>query len=209
MGDWPRRITNDRKEAEMARDSERASDEEIINWYWNREEKAITKTDIKYGQFLFQMAYRILHDRMDSEECKNDTYLGIWNTIPPARPAVFPAFIAAILRRIAINRYRERRAQKRIPSELTLALDECEGLLFEEETADSRYDAKEIGRLLSRYVGELSERQRYIFIERFYMAEPVKNITDDLGIGAATVYRELEKIKEGLKTYLEKNEVYL
>ncbi len=193
----------------MKHSEKQASDEEIIELYWKREEKAIRETDIKYGHFLFRMAYRILCDRLDSEECKNDTYLGIWKAIPPARPVVFPAFIAAILRRIAINRYWEQRAQKRIPSEFTLSLDECEGLLSDGETADSRCHAKELGRLLSRYVGGLSERQRYIFIERFYMIESVKNIADDLDIGTATVYRELERIKEDLKIYLAKNEVYV
>lgn len=65
------------------------ADEQIIELYWQREERAIQETDKKHGQFLFRIAYNILHDRLDCEECQNDTYLGVWNAIPPTRPTVF------------------------------------------------------------------------------------------------------------------------
>lgn len=72
-------------------------DKRIIELYWDRDETAIQETDNKYGKFLFKIAYNILNDRCDCEECQNDTYLGIWNAIPPTRPAVFPAFITQIM----------------------------------------------------------------------------------------------------------------
>lgn len=185
------------------------SDETIIEMYWQREESAIKETDIKYGQFLFRIAYGILHDRLDCEECQNDTYLGIWKAIPPTRPAVFPAFITRIMRRIAINKYKEKTSKKRIPSELTSSIEDCESTLASNDTVDSDLSAEEVGRIINDYVNELPERQRYIFIARFYMAESVESIADDLNIAMATVYRELDKIKQGLKLHLEKNEVYI
>ena len=90
------------------RQQEIIADEQIIELYWQREERAIKETDVKYGQFLFRIAYNILHDRSDSEECQNDTYLGIWNAIPPTRPVVFPAFITQIMRRTAIKKKQAR-----------------------------------------------------------------------------------------------------
>lgn len=185
------------------------SDETIIGMYWQREESAIKETDIKYGQFLFRIAYGILHDRLDCEECQNDTYLGIWKAIPPTRPAVFPAFITRIMRRIAINKYKEKTSKKRIPSELTSSIEDYESTLASNDTVDSNLSAEEVGRIINDYVNELPERQRYIFIARFYMAESVESIADDLNIAMATVYRELDKIKQGLKLHLEKNEVYI
>lgn len=65
------------------------ADEQIIDMFWNRNEKAIRETDNKYGRFLFRIAYNILNDRLDCEECQNDTYLAIWNAIPPNRPNMF------------------------------------------------------------------------------------------------------------------------
>lgn len=184
-------------------------DEKIIEMYWQREERAIKATDIKYGQFLYRIAYGILHDRLDCEECQNDTYWGIWKAIPPTRPVVFPAFITQIMRRIAINKYKEKTSKKRIPSELTATIEDCENILVSSDTADGKYAAEEIGRIINDYVNELPERQRYIFIERFYMVESVENIADDLNIAIATVYRELDKIKQKLKLHLEKNGVFI
>lgn len=100
------------------------ADEQIIEMYWQRNELAIQETDKKYGQFLFRIAYNILHDRLDCEECQNDAYIDTWNAIPPTRPIVFSAFITQITRRIALDRYKEKSRKKRIPSELTVSIED-------------------------------------------------------------------------------------
>lgn len=185
------------------------ADEQIIELYWQRDEAAIQETDNKYGQFLFRIAYNILHDRLDCEECQNDTYLGVWNAIPPTRLTVFPAFITQIMRRIAINRYKEKTSKKRIPSELSVSMDDMHETLHSGNTVEADYEAEEIGKLINDYVRDLSERQRYIFIDRFYLAESVEAIAADLSISVPTVYREIEKIKQGLKLHLERNDVFI
>lgn len=185
------------------------ADEQIIEMYWQREEKAIQETDKKYGQFLFKIAYNILHERLDCEECQNDTYLGVWNAIPPTRPTVFKAFITQIMRRIAINRYKEKSSKKRIPSELTVSIEDVNDALHSDETVEAEYVAEEVGKIINDYVRELPDRQRYIFIDRFYLAESVETIATDLSISVPTVYREIDKIKQSLKLYLERNGVYI
>lgn len=185
------------------------ADEQIIELYWRREEKAIQETDKKYGQFLFRIAYNILHERFDCEECQNDTYLGVWNAIPPTRPTVFPAFITQIMRRIAINRYKEKASKKRIPSELTISMEDVNGTLHGDVSVAVKYEMAEVGKIINNYVRELSDRQRYIFIDRFYLAESVETIATDLSISVPTVYREIDKIKHSLKLYLEWNDVYI
>lgn len=185
------------------------ADEHIIELYWQREEKAIQETDKKYGRFLFRIAYNILNDRLDCEECKNDTYLGVWNAIPPTRPTVFPAFITQIMRRIAINRYKEKISKKRIPSEFTFSIEDVKDILHSNDTVESEYAAEEVGKIINDYVRELSDRQRYIFIDRFYLAESVETIATELSISVPTVYREIEKIKQGLKLHLERNDIFV
>ena len=185
------------------------SDDQIIELYWVREEKAIQETEKKYGRFLFRIAYNILHDDLDCEECRNDTYLGIWNAIPPTRPAVFPAFITQIMRRIAINRYKEKTSKKRIPSELTVSMEDMNGTLHSVDTVEAEYEAEEVGKMINDYVRKLSDRRRYIFIDRFYLAESVETIAADLSISVPTVYREIDKIKQGLKLHLERNGVVI
>lgn len=185
------------------------ADEQIIELYWTRQENAIQETDKKFGQFLFRIANNMLHDRQDSEECQNDTYLGAWNAIPPTRPAVLGAFLVQIMRRIAINRYREKTSKKRIPSELTVALEDAQGTLYHGDSVEAAYEASEVGRLINDYVKTLPDRQRYIFIDRFYLSESVESIADDLKLSPATVYREIDKIKQGLKLHLERNDIFV
>ena len=152
------------------------TDEQIIELYWKREESAIQETDKKYGQLLFRIAYNILRDRADCEECRNDTYLGVWNAIPPTRPAKFSAFITQIIRNIAINRYKEKISKKRIPSELTVSMEDINGILRSDDTVETKYAAEEVGRIINDYVRTLPSRQRFIFIDRFYLSEPVEAI---------------------------------
>ena len=183
-----------------------AGDEKIIDMQWHRAPDAIQETDRKYGPLLRNVAYNILSDSLDCEECKNDTFLKIWNTIPSTRPTAFPAFIMQIMRQIAIDRYREKSRKKRIPSQLTISLEELESI-SNGPSVEEAYEAKELGRLITEYVESLHERQRYIFIDRYYFAEPVEKTAYDLSISVQAVYRELRKSKQGLKDFLERNGV--
>ena len=183
-------------------------DEKIIDMYWERNPDAIKETEHRYGPLLRNVAYNILYDLQDCEECQNDAYLRIWNAIPSTRPTAFPRFIMQIMRQIAIIRYREKTRKKRIPSQLTISLDELEELsngLSLEQT----YEAKELGSLITEYVRQLNERQRYIFIDRYYLAEPAEKTASELSISARTIYDEVKKIRQGLKEYLERNGMHV
>lgn len=186
-----------------------ASDEKIVDMYWQRDPDAIQETDQKYGRLLQSTAFNILADLEDSEECQNDAYLKIWNAIPSARPAEFYAFIIQITRRIAIDRYREKSRKKRVPSQLTLSIEELNHSLRSGMSVEEEYDAKILGELITEYVRSLDDRQQYIFVDRYYMAEPVERIASDLSISVRTAYREIEKIRAGLKKYLEGNGIYV
>ncbi len=185
------------------------ADGTIIELYWQRDERAIRETEAKYGTMLFRICYNILHDRQDCEECKNDTYLGVWQAIPPTRPTVFPAFLTRIMRNIATKRYRERTSQKRIPSELTVSMDDLYESLHDDRTPESDYAASELARYISDYLMTLSERQRYVFIGRFYMVETMEHLAERLQVGVGTVHRDIERIKKGLRSYLEEKGVYV
>ena len=169
------------------------ADDQIIELFWQRNEDAISETDKKYGAFLFRIAYNVLHDRLDCEECRNDTYLDVWNAIPPTKPKLFPAFIAQIIRRIAIDRYKQKTSKKRVPSEFTVSMEDIKESVCSREIVDVVYSAEEVGRIINEYVRKLPERQRYIFIERFYLSESVESIASDLVVSVPTVYRELDK----------------
>ena len=179
------------------------SDEQIIELYWQRDEQAIKETDIKYKRFLLSIAYHIVYDPCDSEECLNDTYIGAWNSIPPARPSLLQAFLATIMRRTAIDRYKARTRQKRVASELTISLSEVEEFIAADD-AYSEADANELGRMISAFVRRLSDRRMYIFMSRYYFARPIKEIARLLECSESTVNKEIAAIKRDLRETLEK-----
>lgn len=177
------------------------SDEQIVELYWQRDEQAIKQTDIKYGKFLLSVAYNIVHDMHDCEECLNDTYIGAWNSIPPARPTLLQAFLATIMRRTAIDCYKAKKRQKRVASELTVSLSEVEDLI---DGADPEADAKELGRVIGEFVRSLPDRRMYIFMSRYYFARPINEIARLLGCSESTVNKEIAAIKCDLKEKLVK-----
>lgn len=181
------------------------TDEQIITLYWNRDEQAIRETDTQYGDLLYHLAYNILHDRCDCEECQNDTYLSIWNAIPPSRPALFQAFITRIMRNIAINRYKEKQTKGRVPSEMTVSMEELLDSLKGEEPFGEEDGLSELGQLINEFVHSLSEKQQYIFIGRYYMTDKVKTIAEELSMTESGVYKELRELRKDFKTFLERN----
>ena len=180
------------------------SDEQIVELYWKRDERAIRETDRKYQHFLLTVAHNILRDAQDCEECLNDTYLGAWNAIPPARPKVLQAFLATIMRRTAIDRYKAGKRQKRIDSELTVALSEVEEFLADGSDPAAELDAHELGRVISEFIRALPQRRMYIFMSRYYTARPIGEIARLLGCSESTVNKEIAGIKRNLKEKLEK-----
>ena len=179
-------------------------DEKIIELYWDRNEQAIQETDKKYGNYLYSIAYNIVNDRLDTEECVNDTYLGTWERIPPARPNVFHIFLAKIARNIAVSKFRKNTAQKRIPSEMQISLDELDECFASCPSAEEDYYVEKVAAILNDYLTSLSRRRELIFVCRYYYADKIVNIAKMLGVSENTVYRELVTIRQGLKEALEK-----
>ena len=178
-------------------------DEKLVELYWERDEKAIEETDFKYKKYLFSIAYNVLHDRLDSEECLNDTYLGTWNAIPPSRPHALTAFLTTIARRIAIKRYHSNVRQNVIPSEMTVSLSELEDFVAGDGDVSADFDAERLGRVISDFVRSLPERRQFIFMSRYYLADPIDTIASDLGLSRSMVNKELAAIRCALKEKLE------
>lgn len=178
------------------------SDEEIVELYWQRNEEAIRITNDRYGKFLYRIAYHILHDHGDCEECQNDTYHRVWHRIPPTRPRAFRAFLVGIMRNVAIDKYHEKTSQKKISSEFCVSLDECEGFLSRGENPDEQLMAEELGKMISGFLRTRSEKERYIFMSRFYLVEPIAVIAKELHLGESAVYKKLAKLKRDLQDYL-------
>ena len=180
------------------------SDEEIIEMYWQREEAAIAETDRKYGKYLFTIANNIVNNIQDSEECLNDTYLGTWNSIPPHRPNLFLVFLSKIMRNVAVDKYRRNNAARRTPSSLIQSLDELDESIVYSPSVEEEYAIDALSRLLNEWLGGLSESERFLFVCRYYYADPISDIARMLGVSERTVFRQLSALKNSLREHLEK-----
>ena len=187
--------------------TENRPDDTIVNMYWERNETAIKETDKKYGKYLYTISYNVLHDRLDCEECINDTYLATWNRIPPTRPNMFQRFLSKITRDISVDKYRKTHTLRRIPSELVVSLDElddCISCMTHDHEAET---VEKISGVLNSYLRELTERDRFIFVCRYYYSDTVAYIAKMTGVSDKTVYRELLRIRNGLRERLTKEGV--
>ena len=182
-------------------------DEEIISLYWARDEVAITETDRKYGKYLYTIAYNLVRDTMDCEECLNDTYLATWNKIPPARPTVFQVFLSKIMRNIAIDRFRKNTAAKRVPPELTYSLDELDDCISFRTEKEADEFTKQLSACFSSFLRGLSRRDAVIFICRYYYSDTVETIAGMFNVSESTIFRTLSRLRRQLREVLE-SEVY-
>ena len=183
-------------------------DTRIIDLYWARSEEAIRETDLKYGPYCRTIAWNILQDREDSEECVNDTWLQAWNAMPPKKPSLLKAFLGKITRNLALDRCKYNRAEKRGGGQVALALEElaeCVGSGSEEERMENRL----LTELLNRFLDSLSQKNRQIFMLRYWYFCTVQQIADSLGLSESGVKMSLLRSRRQLKALLEKEGVCL
>lgn len=177
-------------------------DRSIIALYNARDERAIQETERKYGDYCMSISVGILSDRMDAEECVNDTYLKAWNTIPPKRPCVFKMFLAKITRNLAFSRWRKFTAEKRGGGEMELVLGELEACLAAPGDVGDRLSGQELAKAIRAFLNTLPEREQNVFLRRYFFLEESQVIAGRYGMKPATVLRTLSRTRMKLKHYL-------
>lgn len=175
-------------------------DSKIICALFQRSDDAISALAAKFGSRLQALALNIVGSREDAEECVNDTYLAIWNTIPPVKPDPLSAYVYRVGRNLALRRLRHNMAQKR-NSYYDASLDELAGTLSGvtlEETADARA----LGRSIDAFLDTLNKENRIIFLRRYWFGDTVQQIAIDRGLKENAVSVRLSRIREKLRIYL-------
>ena len=180
-------------------------DQQIIDLYFDRNEQAITETNVKYGKLCHSIAYNILSNREDSEECVNDTYIGVWNAIPPTRPDNFMAFVCRIARNLSLKRLEYLKREKR-SADVILSLDELSAVLPDERYAPDVSD-EDVGRLISQFLRTQKEDVRNVFIRKYYFFDSVKEIAERYSFTESKVKNMLFYTRNKLKDYLIKEGV--
>lgn len=183
-------------------------DKEIITLFNQKSGDAITETDKKYGAYCYSIAENICRDSRDAEECVNDAYLAVWNSIPPQDPASLKLFLARIVRNLAFNRYNESRAEKRGGGEVALVLDELAECLESRDNVESELDRRALGDLMRGFVKELPKKERQIFVRRYFYTEPLTDIAKLCGMTENSVSVTLHRTRKKLKELLKKEGFY-
>ena len=177
-------------------------DSRIIDLFWARDEAAIGQTDAAYGRRLQALANRILNNREDAEESVSDTYLKLWEIIPPQRPNHFYGFIASICRHLSLHKVNWNLAAKR-NAEIVALTEEME-LCIPDLSRERQLEAQELGRLLNEFLGTLNEESRNIFMRRYWFADSVAEIAQRYRIGESKVKTRLFRARNQLRSFLEK-----
>ena len=182
-------------------------DERIIELYWQREEAAVSATDDKYGALLRTLSQGIVSSREDAEECVNDTYLAVWNAIPPQRPVNFCAYICRVTRNLSLDRVRRALARKRGGGEAALVLEEIAPFVASRASVERDYEAKELVAAVNAFLRTLSADDRVIFTARYWLMLPTAEIARRLGAKESRVTTSLHRSRKKLKRYLQEEEL--
>ena len=173
--------------------NEKISDQKIVRHYLDRLKSAILETKNKYGKLINLIAYNILCSKDDADECENDTYLNVWNSIPPNEPENLKAYCLRISRNLAIKRYRYNLAQKRDNSKqlsLEKIMEEC-GDIFPEQSNVTNYKRKIIMLIVM-----ITISWSYVMIPKFVYAEdklmPYREVLIEMNNKLGTDYSFLE-----------------
>ncbi|MCD8007059.1 MAG: sigma-70 family RNA polymerase sigma factor [Oscillospiraceae bacterium] len=181
-------------------------DSMIIDLFFDRSETAIRELDLKYGEICRGFSNNILGSRQDAEECVNDAYLGVWNSIPPARPEPLLSFVIKIVRNISINAYRKKEAAKR-RSSYTVAMEEIEGCLASSGSVEGEIEAKELAGIIESFLDTLSSENQAIFMRRYWLSESYDKIAAAVGLSEKNVSVRLVRIRKSLREYLKERGV--
>lgn len=182
-------------------------DLEIIELYFCRDEKALTETARKYGNYCYTVAFSVLNSMEDSKETVNDTYLELWNTIPPERPTVLSAFIGKITRRLAIGRWRKNTAVKRGGGEFEVTLDELSECISDNTNVEKIVEGKLVVSTINEFLKKLPDTERNVFICRYWYADSVKSVAKQFGFSESKVKSMLMRTRTKLKQKLAEEEL--
>lgn len=177
-------------------------DEQIIELFFARNERALEYTQQKYGTYCKTIAMNVLHDESDSDECVNDTYLAAWNSIPPSRPERLGAYLARLTRNISINRYKSRTTASRGGGEFALSLDELDDCV-----AGENVSTEDLGKLISEFLYGEKKEARQVFVRRYFYNDSISDISKRFAMSESKVKSMLHRTRLALREFLSENDV--
>lgn len=185
------------------------TDNEIIELYWNRNEAAITATADTYGNYCYSIAYNILYNNEDAEECVNDTWMNAWKSIPPNRPNRLSTYLGRITRNLSLNRYKLLTTQKRGKGQVALALSELEECVPSQTDLDQITDEMVLISSIEAFLFAQPQTERNIFVGRYWYLYSIRDLARAYRMSESKVASLLYRMRMKLKLHLEKEGISL
>ena len=179
-------------------------DTEIIDLFWDRDEQAIAESQKGFGGYCFQIAWNVLNNKEDADECVNDTWMRAWNSIPPTRPQRLAVYLGTITRNLSLDRWKKGKTMKRGNGEMSVALEELEECIPDANRTEEAVEAAELERIINLFLHGLPEKECNVFLRRYWYAEDYETIAKKYGMKLNTVKTSLFRTRNKLKQYLEK-----
>lgn len=176
-------------------------DIDIIELFFQRSEKAVAETQKKYGEFIRAIAFNIMGRAEDASECENDTYLKLWNSIPPERPECFKAYLGKITRNSALSRYRFNNAAKRDCRTIVL-LSELNDCIPSENSIENEFDSVFLSQVISDWLRSIDEESRNLFIRRYWYGESIKELAEKMNVSPSKLSSLMFTLRKKLKKEL-------
>lgn len=185
------------------------NDKEIIELYWKRDETAIAATADTYGNYCFRIAYNILHNHEDADECVNDTWLNAWKSMPPHKPNRLSTYLGKLTRNLSLNRYALRTAQKRGMGQVELALSELEACVPSRNGPEQIIDEMVLVNAVETFLHAQPRTARKIFVGRYWYLYPIRDLAGAYKMSESKVVSLLFRMRNNLKLHLEKEGIFL
>ena len=179
------------------------NDEKIIELFFARDENAIKETEEKYTTLCHYVAKNYLSVREDREECISDAFLALWNKRPPERPKSLSAFLAKIVRTLALERSRKENAWKRGGRVQTVGEEFLQGVTDGRTLADD-YESSRAGEIINEFLDSQPKADRKIFILRYWFDEDISRIALRTGYSESRIKSLLKRQRDKLRAMLEK-----
>ena len=185
----------------LAKGEKQMDDQSIVELYLQRDENAIKESRNKYEAYCYRIAMNILSVAEDVEECINDTWISVWNRIPPVIPKSLKAFLGKLVRDISLSRYRAVHAKKRYNG-MELILDELAECIPSEQDIQESLEQKELSGTVNGWLDSLPQEDRVLFVKRYYYGETVKQLSEMQSCTENQMAQKMMKLRNKLKAHL-------